>query len=376
MSDAIAAKNEGGEWENNSENASEEGDVMRGLFVCEDYVEKEWIFKYPNYELRQPLLCSNMSSTDHDLTGQIVWPASILLAWFVAFNRETIFRDSVALEVGAGCGLSGFVAAHYCRHVMLTDGNDVVLRLLESNARHLSASNIKVCKLWWGLQGSITELYPSDDGSLFSTSSQSGGYRVDQLPPPPNVIIGADVILWPNMTFSLLYTLRMLLRRRAQYDAANAPATQTGVRPYQSPRAYISYLERAVSTTSLLFWNAERLGLEVQFVPLESFLPVGHELLVRAQHIDKEESGDAASLDDDAGVRDSRMAVGPGGESNGPVEVEVDMSKYGIKSADKHSTNRYLLSIGLDPGALDDDEAIEREAVAFSRTIENIAAPC
>jgi hypothetical protein len=37
--------------------------------------------------LSQPLLASSSSTTDHDLTGQIVWPVSIFLAWFVARHR-------------------------------------------------------------------------------------------------------------------------------------------------------------------------------------------------------------------------------------------------------------------------------------------------
>lgn len=75
-------------------------------FRClyKDYVEKTW--KLAGEEQR--LLCSNMSSTgmaepcsmddiiwtekvvsvqDHDLTGQIVWPASVLLTWFLRWYR-------------------------------------------------------------------------------------------------------------------------------------------------------------------------------------------------------------------------------------------------------------------------------------------------
>ena len=47
--------------------SDDEGGFMGGLFVCEDYVEKTWEFD----DIKQPLLCSNMSSTDHDLTGQV-----------------------------------------------------------------------------------------------------------------------------------------------------------------------------------------------------------------------------------------------------------------------------------------------------------------
>ena len=63
----------------------EEGnDNLYSLFVSEDYVEKSWYF----HELQQPLLCSPQCSTDYDLTGQIVWPASVLLSWFIYRNKE------------------------------------------------------------------------------------------------------------------------------------------------------------------------------------------------------------------------------------------------------------------------------------------------
>jgi predicted nicotinamide N-methyase len=52
------------------------------------------------------------SSTDFDLTGQIVWGAAkTLAALIVARNEE--FRLKNVLELGAGAGLSGLVASQY-----------------------------------------------------------------------------------------------------------------------------------------------------------------------------------------------------------------------------------------------------------------------
>lgn len=48
--------------------------------------------------------------TDHDLTGQIVWPAAKVLSWYIATNND-VFKNKVVLELGAGTGLAGFVAA-------------------------------------------------------------------------------------------------------------------------------------------------------------------------------------------------------------------------------------------------------------------------
>ena len=48
------------------------------------------------------------NQTDHDLTGQIVWPASLLLSWFIhsKIGRDS-FENETVLELGAGCGLAG-----------------------------------------------------------------------------------------------------------------------------------------------------------------------------------------------------------------------------------------------------------------------------
>ena len=78
--------------------------------------------------------------TDHDLTGQIVWPACVFLSWFV-YTHQDLFRDRVVLELGAGCGLGGFVSAHYARSAFITDGNEVrLLRWTCPQRRRLSAS--------------------------------------------------------------------------------------------------------------------------------------------------------------------------------------------------------------------------------------------
>lgn len=214
-------------------------DYLGNLFVCEEYIEKSWTFG----GLTQPLLCSNMSSTDHDLTGQIVWPACVLLSWFIYGNR-TLFKGVNVIELGAGCGLAGFVAANYCRSCCITDGNDIVMKLLKQNAEFLKTENVSVQKLLWGVKSEVEgfELVPGS-----TIDGKTGGI---------DIVIGADVILWPNQVMSLLYTVRWLLS------------------PKQSTAAcYISYIVRANSTTDLLFKTASSLGLIVDTIPISSFVP-------------------------------------------------------------------------------------------------------
>ena len=210
----------------------DEGNLYN-LFVCEDYVEKSWTFG----ELVQPLLCSNMSSTEYDLTGQIVWPACVLLSWFIYQNRE-LFRGQNVLELGAGCGLGGFVAAHYASKCIITDGNDIVCSLLDQNKVHLQTDHVQVSKLLWGLRSEIIDCVGED------------------LAHSPDIIIGADVILWPNQIHALLTTIRWLLARKRDKAVC-----------------YISYIVRAHTTTQRLFATAERLGLSLETEPIDNFVP-------------------------------------------------------------------------------------------------------
>ena len=73
-----------------------------------------------------------LPAADHDLTGQILWPAATLLANYVAAHPSILKACSCAVELGAGLGLVGLLAAQSCP-VVLTDHNDVVLRVLQRN---------------------------------------------------------------------------------------------------------------------------------------------------------------------------------------------------------------------------------------------------
>lgn len=55
-----------------------------------------------------------------------MWDSSLLLSSFIYHNRDA-FRGKSALELGSGCGLAGFVLAHFVRHIVLTDYIDEVL---------------------------------------------------------------------------------------------------------------------------------------------------------------------------------------------------------------------------------------------------------
>jgi hypothetical protein len=162
---------------------------LESFFICEEYIVKTFTFG----DLSQSLLCSNMSSTDPDLTGQIVWPAAILLSYFIYHIRDSL-ESITMLELGAGCGLGGFVSANYSNKVIITDGNEVVMRLLDRNNEFLHLDHVYTRKLIW-----------ADPHHIRSVIDDFG---------PIDVIIGADVILWPQHIEELLLTIRVFLSSR------------------------------------------------------------------------------------------------------------------------------------------------------------------
>jgi hypothetical protein len=207
------------------------------LFICEEYVEKVFVFG----DIIQKLLCSRMSCTDYDLTGQIVWPAAIMLCWFLKQN-SSMFCGKNIIELGAGCGLSGFFVSKFAKTVVVTDGNDIVVRLLQKNQNHIigetsNPTTTVIKKLIWGLKSEIKDIYTFPETF-------------------PDYIIGADIILWPSLVIPLIETLRWLLSFKAS-----------------SSVAYISYVIRAHSTTSLFISTAEKYGLNAEIQSMDSFLP-------------------------------------------------------------------------------------------------------
>ncbi|RLO09791.1 hypothetical protein DYB28_009504 [Aphanomyces astaci] len=127
-----------------------------------------------------------MQSLDDDY-DDFFNPALFLNEKFVAANRA-LFQDKVVLEIGAGAGLAGFVASQFASRTAITDGNDVVLRLLDQNADQASTP-CGVFKLLWGEEDSVVQ------------------FQKD-FPHPIDILLGADVVCWPNLVLPLLRTIK------------------------------------------------------------------------------------------------------------------------------------------------------------------------
>jgi predicted nicotinamide N-methyase len=154
------------------------------LFISKDY--QTITFSYQ--EISQSLFSLTSSTTDYDLTGQILWPAAEYLSKYIIDN-PTIFKDQLVLELGSGVGLSGLISSIYAKKAYLTDGNDTVIELLEKNRVFAKKENVFVKKLLWGKENTLDLLKEIDD--------------ID-------IVIGTDVLFWPDSIKPLVETLKTI----------------------------------------------------------------------------------------------------------------------------------------------------------------------
>ncbi|RWR79755.1 protein N-lysine methyltransferase METTL21A isoform X1 [Cinnamomum micranthum f. kanehirae] len=141
--------------ERRKEEEAAEGDEI----VCLD----ESFFINDNYQLTTftfgsqvlQFFCLQFSSTDFDLTGQLVWPGAVLLNNYLSKNVKMLQGLSV-IELGSGVGITGILCSRFCHEVVLTDHNKEVLKILNKNIELHSSSVTPSCagllaeKLEWG----------------------------------------------------------------------------------------------------------------------------------------------------------------------------------------------------------------------------------
>jgi len=72
--------------------------------------------------------------------GYVLWSGAIILSRWINYNNDVI-KDKTVLEIGAGLGLLGMVAAKYSSHVTMTDYNETVLQTLVKNVEINSRNN-------------------------------------------------------------------------------------------------------------------------------------------------------------------------------------------------------------------------------------------
>jgi hypothetical protein len=122
----------------------------------------------------------------------------------------------------------------------LTDGNDIVLELLEENVEaNADPSKVHVLPLLWG---------DRESAEAFERA----------FPHPVDVLIGADVVCWPILVKPILQTIKYLLQRSRK--------------PLET-KFCCGFVCRAQSTEDLLFKEATAFGFRFERVHADAFLP-------------------------------------------------------------------------------------------------------
>lgn len=65
------------------------------------------------------------------MVGMQVWRSALLMGDFIIENKDIFTSDQIVLELGSGVGLTGIVAAMYCKEMIFT-GNSVNMIVLLS----------------------------------------------------------------------------------------------------------------------------------------------------------------------------------------------------------------------------------------------------
>jgi predicted nicotinamide N-methyase len=137
--------------------------------------------------------------------GFLMWPSAIVLSRYILSNTHLI-KNKTILEIGAGCGLVGIVAASIVKdcvepsRVVITDVNNTVLNNIE---RNISLNNV-------GEVASVAKLdFYRQTGDNHEGQWVSGEYngKCEMIRSPVVVILAADIICQPEDAIAAAKTI-------------------------------------------------------------------------------------------------------------------------------------------------------------------------
>ncbi|KAH0712702.1 hypothetical protein KY290_008283 [Solanum tuberosum] len=185
-----------------SREEKEEDDIVcldESFFINDDYQITD--FTFGSHVLQ--LYCLQSSSTDFDLTGQLVWPGAVLMNDYLTQNANMLQGCSV-IELGSGVGITGVLCSRFCRGVVMTDHNDEVLKILKKNIKLQECSDDSMCctelkaeKLEWGRSDQLNCI-------------------LQEHPEGFDLVLGADIYILQANVPLLFDTVELLLRDRDQ----------------------------------------------------------------------------------------------------------------------------------------------------------------
>ncbi|KAJ2943670.1 hypothetical protein O0L34_g16782 [Tuta absoluta] len=135
------------------------------------------------------------SKTKIALVGLQVWRGAFLLGdLLIHLGLKGELKDKTVLELGAGTGVTSFVAAYYAKKVVCTDINmGGILELIKLNAKY----NAKLIK-------SQFQVLPLDFTKTWSKELEKEIQQTD-------IIIAADVIYDDDVTAAFVATIQKML---------------------------------------------------------------------------------------------------------------------------------------------------------------------
>ncbi|KAF0763620.1 methyltransferase-like protein 22 [Aphis craccivora] len=84
--------------------------------------------------LAKGIIIEHINRTSLNMVGMQVWRSALLMGDFIMENRDIFTNDQIVLELGSGVGLTGIVAAMYCKEIIFTDiNNKEILSTIEKN---------------------------------------------------------------------------------------------------------------------------------------------------------------------------------------------------------------------------------------------------
>ena len=167
--------------------------------LFDDYEER--VFQYPTSLDDASIVLEQRISGWCQGGCDIVW--SDLLPRVLAVHGEAMVGGKSVLELGAGCGLVGLVAARWASRIDITDGDEAEVELIRKNVEEYAPTPGAACAaqfLEWGTEAAADA---RTSGALLS-----GGY---------DVILAAQVVYVPSAIPKLVETIAALL---APQDAA------------------------------------------------------------------------------------------------------------------------------------------------------------
>lgn len=226
----------------------DDGNCLQDLFTNTSYEE----VRVDINGIKVDLFASQSATTDPELTGQLIWPVSTLLAHYLASPiGEKLVKNRNVVELGAGCALPSIVASSNAKHVVLTDGNELVMDLMKKNTRFVQCPS-SVRQLVWGNRQHLKDVMKcSPDGCV-------------------DVVIAADVVQWPAVVEPLVHTIKALLWRNA-----GTATCDDGEDASPAKVCLLGLVRRSSSTTKLFFDFCLEMGFVCRKVDDGLFLPSG-----------------------------------------------------------------------------------------------------